>query len=474
MSKSVKHPMNLSNGDAEIDHRHDIEETHECEAKQLNGINMEGARHENRDNSTKAKYHHGMVCLAPMVRVSTLPFRLLALQHGAHLAYSEETIDHALVTCTRRLVKRHIGSRAEYVNGKRERENDVNGATDEDDSCNDNIENDGESNSSIVQFVSERDGRIVFDTCSKECGRNVLQLGTSDATRALKAAELVSNDVAAIDINMGCPKSFSLSGGMGAALLENPETVRDILQTLRRNISIPVTAKIRLHDDLRRTIEFVSMLKDCGVSAVAVHGRRVTQRSSEAARWEEIKTIVDAHQSLGNSFFPIIANGDVKVHADIKRIAEATGAAGVMIARGAYDVSVFSDYDYSKGATKRPLLYDLRRSFARMSLEYRNNVGKVKWTLSGMIKAEVGVGKKFKKEMECMSSSKTLQDIVKVYEEPLNSLLLGKCTGEFRTENVQSSKDSAFKKQRVGKKKKTYSGHRRFFDAKKKQKIVSS
>ena len=63
------------------------------------------------------------------------------------------------------------------------------------------------------------------------------------------------------------------------------------------------------------------------MSAVAVHGRRVTQRSSEAARWEEIKTIVDAHQSFGNSFFPIIANGDVKVHADIKRMAEATGHA---------------------------------------------------------------------------------------------------------------------------------------------------
>jgi tRNA-dihydrouridine synthase len=36
------------------------------------------------------------------------------------------------------------------------------------------------------------------------------------------------NDVAAIDINMGCPKAFSISGGMGAALLTKPELIHDV------------------------------------------------------------------------------------------------------------------------------------------------------------------------------------------------------------------------------------------------------
>lgn len=36
------------------------------------------------------------------------------------------------------------------------------------------------------------------------------------------------NDVAAVDINMGCPKSFSVSGGMGAALLTKPELIHDV------------------------------------------------------------------------------------------------------------------------------------------------------------------------------------------------------------------------------------------------------
>ena len=80
----------------------------------------------------------------------------------------------------------------------------------------------------------------------KEKGRCVFQMGTPDAVSALKGAREVAGDVAGIDINMGCPKSFSVTGGMGAALLSKPETACDIIKTLKRNLNIPVTCKIRL------------------------------------------------------------------------------------------------------------------------------------------------------------------------------------------------------------------------------------
>ena len=68
------------------------------------------------------------------------------------------------------------------------------------------------------------------------------------AVTALRCAEMVAGDVAAVDVNMGCPKLFSTHGGMGSQLLKKPETVRDILTTLRRNLpaDLPVTCKIRL------------------------------------------------------------------------------------------------------------------------------------------------------------------------------------------------------------------------------------
>lgn len=42
----------------------------------------------------------------------------------------------------------------------------------------------------------------------------------------------VERDVAAVDINMGCPKRFSLQGGMGAALLKRPEVAADIVRSV--------------------------------------------------------------------------------------------------------------------------------------------------------------------------------------------------------------------------------------------------
>lgn len=51
--------------------------------------------------------------------------------------------------------------------------------------------------------------------------------------------------MAGIDINMGCPKEFSIKGGMGAALLTNTEVAKDILKTLVNNVKVPVTCKIR-------------------------------------------------------------------------------------------------------------------------------------------------------------------------------------------------------------------------------------
>jgi tRNA-dihydrouridine synthase 2 len=65
---------------------------------------------------------------------------------------------------------------------------------------------------------------------NREKDRLIVQLGTSDGHRALNAARLVENDCAGIDINMGCPKKFSIQGGMGSALLDHPDKVKQVLQ----------------------------------------------------------------------------------------------------------------------------------------------------------------------------------------------------------------------------------------------------
>ena len=117
-----------------------------------------------------------------MVRCGTLPLRLFALESGAHLAYGEELVSMRF-------------EKAARVSNERLGSADVVG----------------------------HDGRVLFRTLERERGRCIFQLGTGDGASALRAAELVARDVAAVDLNMGCPKKFSTSGGMGAALLREPD-----------------------------------------------------------------------------------------------------------------------------------------------------------------------------------------------------------------------------------------------------------
>ena len=42
-----------------------------------------------------------IICLAPMVRVGSLPFRSLCLKYGADFVWSEEIIDKRIISCER-------------------------------------------------------------------------------------------------------------------------------------------------------------------------------------------------------------------------------------------------------------------------------------------------------------------------------------------------------------------------------------
>lgn len=122
------------------------------------------------------------------------------------------------------------------------------------------------------------DGNVVFRTCATERDRVVLQMGTCCPERALRVGRLVQNDVAGIDINMGCPKEFSIKGGMGAALMAKPDTAQAILRTLVAGLEVPVTCKIRIFPDVERTLELAAGLAECGIAAITVHGRTRQER----------------------------------------------------------------------------------------------------------------------------------------------------------------------------------------------------
>lgn len=100
---------------------------------------------------------------------------------------------------------------------------------------------------------------------------------------------------------MGCPKEFSLKGGMGAALLRQPEKAKLILSTLTQNVNIPITCKIRVFESVEETLDLVKELVSTGISAIAIHGRTKAERPQHLNRNATIKRISE------NISIPVIA-----------------------------------------------------------------------------------------------------------------------------------------------------------------------
>uniref|UniRef100_A0A0K2VDE6 DUS-like FMN-binding domain-containing protein n=1 Tax=Lepeophtheirus salmonis TaxID=72036 RepID=A0A0K2VDE6_LEPSM len=157
----------------------------------------------------------------------------------------------------------------------------------------------------------------------------------------------VVKDVDGIDVNMGCPKPFSLKGGMGAALLSDPDKIKSILTHLVEAVGkqITVTCKIRILNDLEDTLNIVRLIQSTGVDALAVHGRTKDERPNHSVHTniiQEVKKIAT---------IPIIANGGssnnrdlvANTHEGILSFWKESTADSVMIARAAeWNVSVFS------------------------------------------------------------------------------------------------------------------------------------
>ena len=266
--------------------------------------------------------------LAPMVRASTIPLRTLAISHGASLVYTEELVDRS-ISSSERIVNTELGT-IDYRVPKHNYSLKVQKrmAADKD--------NPDSENGAILLRIDP----II------ERNKLIYQIGTGESNLALEAATKVISDVNGIDINMGCPKKFSVSGGMGSALLSDTKRACDIISTLRRNLSKPVSAKIRLlhPEDPRPTIDFVKALIASGANAITIHGRIVGDESHTMARWT---TLVDVVRQLKQTeSVPIIVNGDLYTRADIHEMKRRSLCDGVMLARPAlYNVSLFRKGD---------------------------------------------------------------------------------------------------------------------------------
>ena len=203
---------------------------------------------------------------APMVRYSRLPFRLLVRKYKSDLAYTPMIVAN-----------------------------------------------------SFVQSQKCFDANLTTNDLDTPL---IAQFAANNATDFAAAAEISYPLVDGVDLNCGCPQRWAMLDGYGAQLIETPEKIVDFVKFTRSRISdskFSISTKIRIHDDIRKTVNLCQSLEKIGVSFIAIHGRTAKERK-QPVHYDVIKLVKDSIS------IPVIANGDVVSLETMQEVHRLTGA----------------------------------------------------------------------------------------------------------------------------------------------------
>lgn len=133
-----------------------------------------------------------------------------------------------------------------------------------------------------------------------------------------------------LNLNLGCPYGRMTSGLTGGGMLQRPEELAEIIPALRLACSGTFSVKLRAgYDYPGQVFDLLPLFESSGVDFLVLHPRTVVQAYGGLA--DQSVTAAVVHRTR----LPVIANGDIRTAADGERVLRETGAAGLMLGRGA-------------------------------------------------------------------------------------------------------------------------------------------
>ncbi|MCL4676214.1 MAG: tRNA dihydrouridine synthase DusB, partial [Pararhodobacter sp.] len=185
------------------------------------------------------------------------------------------------------------------------------------------------------EMVTARPSRRAASRARAEIAPGVptaVQIAGREAAAMAGAARIAEAQGAPlVDINMGCPAKKVVGGLSGSALMRDPDLALSLIDAVVAAVSVPVTLKMRLgwDADSLNAPEIARRAQAAGITMITVHGRTRAQFYTGQADWAAIRPVVDAVT------VPVIVNGDIVDARSAGQALRQSGAAGIMVGRGA-------------------------------------------------------------------------------------------------------------------------------------------
>ncbi|GAC1437992.1 MAG: tRNA dihydrouridine synthase DusB [Solirubrobacteraceae bacterium] len=186
--------------------------------------------------------------------------------------------------------------------------------------------------SHAVHYRNERTCRELLRIHPEERLTSIQLFGQEPEIMRSAAATVAAAGADIIDLNMGCPVPKVCKTGAGAALLGDPDLAVAVACAASEGSGLPVTVKLRSgrRPGERDGFDLAHRLVDeAGVAAIAFHPRSAAVAHKGSPDYELAAELVRTLKA------PVILSGGMSSAAAVHAAWERTGAAAVMLARGA-------------------------------------------------------------------------------------------------------------------------------------------
>jgi nifR3 family TIM-barrel protein len=239
----------------------------------------------------------------------------------------------------------------------------------------------------------------------------IAQFFGNDKDIIVQCAKELEKKVQAFDLNLGCPHSNVVKRKCGSYLMKYPKKIASIIQSLTKNIKLPVTVKIRAGYD-RNNINAVKIAKICednGAKAVAVHGRARTVHYKQPVNYGIIKKVKKAVN------IPVIGNGDIFDGKSAETMYEKTNCDSIMVARSAIgNPEIFNEIkSYLKNKkytniSKKKIFQKFISYCKKYNIEFTEIKTHAQWLTKG-----VKNGSHYRAEM---NNAKTIDELQRIFK----------------------------------------------------------